>query len=99
MVITGTDTESVGVAYGGDLLTVVGDNQKDFEFDTSLFIPGRYTLHFKLYKVDVNGNAEYYDQCVGIKFNIEHTDDSLDLKHWFKDWGYAVLPCVEQVEE
>ncbi len=99
MVITGTDTESVGVAFGGDLVTVVGKNQKDFEFDTRIFIPGRYTLHFKLYKNDVNGNAEYYDQCVGIKFDIEHTENSLHLKHWFKDWGYAVLPCVEQVEE
>ncbi len=99
MVITGTDTESVGVAFCGDLKTIIGENQKDFMFDTKILIPGRYTMHLKLYKNDVNGNAEYYDQCIGIKFNIEHTDNSLHLKHWFKDWGYAVLPCVEQVED
>ncbi len=99
MVITGTDTEAVGVAFCGDLKTTIGENQKEFIFDTKYFIPGRYGMALKLYKDDENGNVEYYDQCSGIKFNIEHTDDSLHLKHWFKDWGYAVLPCVEQVEE
>jgi len=99
MVVSGTDTEAVGVAFGGDLHTRVGEHCKDFVFDTTTLIPGRYVLGFKLYKNDDNGNVEYFDQCIGIKFNIEHNDNSIHLKHWFKDWGYAVLPCVEQIEE
>lgn len=99
MVIAGTDMEAVGVAYGGDLTTSSGKGSKDFLFDTGKLIPGRYTMSFKLYDEDEDGNVSYFDQCIGIKFNIEHSDASVHLRHWFKDWGYAVLPCLEQIPE
>lgn len=99
MVITGTDMEAVGVAYGGALNTSLGEHSKDFIFNTDSLIPGRYTMHFKLYEDDEEGNVSYFDQCIGIKFYINHSDDSIHLKHWFKNWGYAVLPCLEQIPE
>ncbi len=99
MVITGTDMEAVGVAYGGSLNTSLGEHSKDFIFNTDSLIPGRYTMHFKLYEDDEEGNVSYFDQCIGIKFYINHSDDSIHLKHWFKNWGYAVLPCLEQIPE
>ena len=98
-VIATTDAESLGVTFIGELKCSVGDNYADFEVDTSFFAPGRYATYFKLYDIDEMGNGSYYDQCDGIKFNIEHSEKSLHLKHWFKDWGNSVIPCVEQVEE
>ena len=98
VVVSGSDTEGVGVIYVGDLNHTEGVNQTEFMFDTKYFMPGRYTLHFKLYDEDYVGNAAYYDQCTGIRFNIEHNDNDIHLKHWFKDWGNAVLPCIEQID-
>ncbi len=97
IIVSGSDTEGVGVIYAGDLQHSEGKNQTEFSFDTKYFMPGRYTLHFKLYDEDYVGNAAYYDQCTGIRFNVEHNDNDIHLKHWFKDWGNAVLPCVEQI--
>lgn len=97
IVVSGSDTEGVGVIYVGDIDHNSGDNKTDFIFDTKYLMPGRYTLHFKLYDEDYAGNAMYYDQCTGIKFYVEHTDWDIHLKHWFKDWGNAVLPCIERI--
>ncbi|MBQ8015274.1 MAG: hypothetical protein IJ264_03700, partial [Clostridia bacterium] len=97
IIVSGSDTEGVGVIYAGDLQHSEGKNQTEFLFDTKYFMPGRYTLHFKLYDEDYVGNAAYYDQCTGIRFNVEHNDKDIHLKHWFKDWGNAVLPCIEQI--
>lgn len=99
MVITGSDLESVGLVFGNELVQVKGENQSDFEFDTRYLIPGQYTMHFKLYDEDEMGNVVYYDQCKGIKFYIEHGENSMHLKHWFRDWGYAVLPCLKQMKD
>ena len=97
VVVFGSDTEGIGVIYAGDLPHTEGDNQTEFIFDTKYFMPGRYTLHFKLYDEDYIGNAGYYDQVTGIRFTVEHADGAIHLKHWFKDWGNAVLPCIEQI--
>ncbi len=97
IVITGSDENSVGVIYGGEIEHIAGINETYFSFDTKYLVPGRYALHFKLYDEDKAGNAAYYDQCKGIVFVIEHSDKSFHLKHWFKDWGNAVLPCIEKI--
>lgn len=97
IVVSGSDSEGVGVIYAGELKHKEGNNQTEFLFDTKYFMPGRYTLYFKLYDEDNVGNVVYYDQCTGIRFNVEHNDYDIHLKHWFKDWGNAVLPCIEQI--
>lgn len=99
IIVSGSDTEGVGVIYAGELSHKEGNNQTEFLFDTKYFMPGRYTLHFKLYDEDYIGNVVYYDQCTGIRFNVEHTENDTHLKHWFKNWGNAVLPCIEQIKE
>jgi lipopolysaccharide transport system ATP-binding protein len=98
IVVSGSDTEGVGVIYVGELYHGKGKNQTDFLFDTQYFMPGRYRLHFKLYDEDENGNVVYYDQCTGIRFTVDHADDAIYLRHWFKDWGNAVLPCVTKID-
>lgn len=97
IVITSTDGYAVGVIHCGELRHIEGMNESYFSFDTKYLVPGRYALHFKLYDEDQTGNAAYYDQCKGIVFVVEHSDSSIHLKHWFKDWGNAVLPCIEQI--
>lgn len=99
IVISGSDSEGVGVIYCGELLSAGKNNCSYFELDTKYFMPGRYRFHFKLYNDDDFGNVVYYDQVTGIRFNVEHSDDALHLKHWFKDWGNAVLPCITQITE
>lgn len=96
MVINGIDTTPVGVIFGGELPHNQGENQKDYMFDTSYLVPGRYTVDVILYDEDQAGNVMFYDRATALRFNVEHGEESVKLKHWFKDWGHAVLPCVEQ---
>ena len=93
------DKTAVGVMYGGKLNQKKGENFADFIFDTSFLFPGKYSVDLKLYNEDDIGNVVYYDQCRGMRFTVSHSDDSKHLKHWFADWGNAVLPCIKKIEE
>ena len=97
MIINGIDTTPVGVVFGGEQMQSEGVNCQDFEFDTSFLVPGDYTVDIILYDEDKNGNVMFYDRCSAMRFKIEHSNQSTMLKHWFKDWGNAVLPCVKQI--
>ena len=96
-VIFTADRTAVGVTYGGELKTMPGDNSADFEFDTSCLIPGRYIVDLKLYDEDDHGHVVYYDQCRGFTFSIVECEAAIHLRHWFNDWGNAVLPCFRQL--
>lgn len=97
MVINGIDTTPVGVIFGGELAHKEGVNSAEFEFDTSYLVPGKYTVDVILYDEDQSGSIMFYDRTTALRFNVEHGEKSLKLKHWFKDWGNAVLPCIEQI--
>ena len=97
MVINGIDTTPVGVIFGGDLSHNKGENSAEYEFDTSYFVPGKYTVDVILYDEDESGGVMFYDRCTVLRFTVEHSDKSVNLKHWFKDWGNAVLPCIEKI--
>lgn len=94
MVVNGIDTTPVGVIFGGELEHKEGLNQAEYIFDTSYLVPGRYTVDVILYDEDQAGNVMFYDRTTALRFNVEHGEQSVKLKHWFKDWGHAVLPCV-----
>ena len=91
------DRTAVGVMYGGEIKHSVGENYADFTFDTKYLVPGKYTVDLKLYDEDDVGHVVYYDQCRGMSFTVEHCKESVHLKHWFADWGNAVLPCIESL--
>ena len=95
MVINVIDMSPVGVVFCGELEHDESINTADFVFDTSYLVPGKYTADIILYDEDLSGNVMFYDRVNGIRFDVEHSDDSIKLKHWFKDWGHAVLPCVK----
>ncbi len=97
MVINGIDTTPVGVIFGGELKHGKGRNSAEFSFDTSYLVPGKYTVDIILYDEDELGNMMYHDRATSMRFSVEHGEKSLKLKHWFKDWGNAVLPCIEQI--
>lgn len=97
MVINGIDTTPVGVIFGGELEHKTGINSAEFSFDTSYLVPGKYTVDVILYDEDKSGSIMFYDRTTALRFNVEHGEKSLKLKHWFKDWGNAVLPCIEQI--
>lgn len=96
MVVNGIDTTPVGVIFGEELSHKEGINQADYTFDTSYLVPGRYTVDLILYDEDQSGNVMFYDRCTALRFSVEHGEQSVKLKHWFKDWGHGVLPCVEK---
>lgn len=98
MVINGIDATPVGVIFGGELKHVEGRNSAEFSFDTSYLVPGKYTVDIILYDEDASGNIMFYDRTTALRFTVEHGDKSLKLKHWFKDWGNAVLPCIEKID-
>ncbi len=97
MVINGIDTTPVGVVFGGELEHKAGENSADFEFDTSFLVLGKYTVDVILYDEDESGSVMFYDRCTALRFTVEHSENSVKLKHWFKDWGNAVLPCIEKI--
>ena len=98
LVVNGIDATPVGVVFCGELDHKQGENQKEFTFDTSYLVPGKYTVDVILYDNDEAGNVMFYDRTTALRFTIEHGDDSIKLKHWFKNWGNAVIPCVEQID-
>ncbi len=97
MVINGIDATPVGVILGGELTHAKGENSADFEFDTSFLVPGKYTVDVILYDEDESGSVMFYDRCTALRFTVEHGEKSINLKHWFKDWGNAVLPCIQKI--
>ena len=99
MVINGIDATPVGVIFGGELKQETGVNYAEFCFDTSYLVPGKYTVDVILYDEDSIGNIMFYDRSTSLRFTVEHSDESVKLKHWFKDWGNAVLPCIEKFDE
>lgn len=97
MVVNGIDATPVGVIFGGELKHGKGRNSAEFRFDTSYLVPGKYTVDVILYDEDKTGNIMFYDRTTALRFTVEHGEKSLKLKHWFKDWGNAVLPCIEKI--
>ncbi len=99
MLVTSIDTVPVGVVFGGELAHKKGMNSAEYLLDTSYFVPGKYTVDMILYDEDDAGNVIFYDRTTVLRFTVETSDESVKLKHWFKDWGNAVLPCITKVTE
>lgn len=99
MIVNGIDLTPVGVAFGGELSHQAGVNSAERVFDTSYLVPGHYTVDMILYDMDESGNVMFYDRATALRFEIVHGEESVKLKHWFKDWGNAVLPCIAKAEE
>lgn len=99
MIINGIDTTPVGVTFGGELIHKEGLNSAERLFDTSYLVPGHYTVDMIFYDEDDAGNVMFYDRATAMRFEIVHGEESIKLKHWFKDWGNAVLPCITKAEE
>lgn len=96
MIVNVIDTSPVGVIFGGDLEHREGINNADYIFDTSYLVPGHYTVDIILYDQDEAGNIMFYDRVTALRFEVEHGENSIDLRHWFKNWGNAVIPCVRK---
>lgn len=97
MIVNGIDTTPVGVIFGGELEHKEGLNEAEFMFDTSYLVPARYTVDVILYDEDQAGNVMFYDRATALRFSVEHGSESIKLKHWFKDWGNAVIPCIKSI--
>lgn len=98
LIINVIDTSPVGVVFCGELEHSSEKSRADFLFDTSYLVPGKYTVDIILYDEDSAGNVMFYDRVTGMRFSVEHSAESVKLKHWFKDWGYSVIPCVETID-
>ncbi len=99
LIINSIDASPVGVVFCGNLNHGKGENTAEFTFDTSHLVPGKYTVDVILYDNDEAGNVMFYDRTTALRFTVEHSDESVKLKHWFKDWGNAVIPCVEKISD
>lgn len=98
-VIQGMDFTPAGVSYVGELTHNDGINQTDFIFDTSFLVPDKYMVDFYLYDEDYNGNIVYHDCATAMRFELTENDKSSNLKHWSKNWGNAILPCIKKIQE
>ena len=94
-IINTLSTDPVGVTFGGELKHTKGKNETICDFDTSYLFPGKYTVDFILYDEDEEGHVGYHDLVTGLRFSLDHGEKGTKLRHWFSDWGYGVLPCIE----
>ena len=99
MIINGIDASPVALVLCGDMDLKIGENIRDFVFDTKYLVPDKYTVDVTLCEENIEGKGTYHDRCNALRFSVEHNKESEKFRHWFKAWGNAVLPCVEQVEE
>ena len=51
-----------------------------------------------LYDEAEAGNVKFYNGVTAMRFEIVHREEYVKLKHCFKDWGNAVLPCISKKE-
>ena len=96
MVVNGIETTPVGVIFGEELKHKTGINEAEYVFDTSYLVPGHYTVDMIFYDMDKSGNVVFYDRTTALRFEIIHGAESVKLKHWFKNWGNSVIPCIEK---
>ena len=92
LIVKGVDLTPVGVVLMDKLKNKEGENEAEIILNSTYLVPGRYSLEHIFYCEDLNGNVEYHDRCVFMRIEIIHSEESIALKHWFKDWGNAVLP-------
>lgn len=99
MIVNGIDATPVGVIFGGELQHSTGINSAERQFDTSYIVPGSYMVDMILYDMDEIGNVMFYDRVTAFRFEVTHGLESTMLRHWFKDWGNAVIPCVSKIDD
>lgn len=98
LLIKAIDETPIGVIYCGDVHQQTGENTAEYLFDTSYLFPGKYSADVILYDEDELGGVMQYDRCTAMRFEIIQSLDALNLKHWFRSFGYTVLPCVSNAE-
>ena len=94
LIINAIDRTPVGAIFCGPISQVEGENECDYFFDTSFLFPGKYTADLVFYDEDESGSVFQYDRAPALRFEVIHSSKSNNLKHWFRSWGYSVLPCV-----
>lgn len=98
LLIKAIDETPIGVIYCGDVHQQTGENTAEYLFDTSYLFPGKYLADVILYDEDELGGVMQYDRCTAMRFEIIQSLDALNLKHWFRNFGYTVLPCISNAE-
>lgn len=96
LIINAIDITPVGAIFCGPVSQVEGENKCDYYFDTSFLFPGKYTADLVFYDEDESGSVFQYDRAPALRFEVIHSSKSNNLKHWFRSWGYSVLPCVKR---
>ena len=96
LIINAIDRTPVGAIFCGPVSQVEGENKCDYYFDTSFLFPGKYTADLVFYDEDESGSVFQYDRAPALRFEVIHSSKSNNLKHWFRSWGYSVLPCVKR---
>ena len=90
---------NTGFAFAGKLEYQLGINHQDFEFDSSVLVPGNYNISFKLYSEDNVGNSINVDEVQVLLVHITHSDNSVHLRQWFSNWGRVIMPDMKQIDE
>lgn len=98
LLIKAIDETPIGVIYCGDVHQQTGENTAEYLFDTSYLFPGKYSADVILYDEDELGGVMQYDRCTAMRFEIIQSLDAMNLKHWFRSFGYTVLPCVSNAD-
>ncbi len=95
-IISSVDTTPIGVMFADEINYNIGNNNVCLILNTSLLIIGKYSVDLILYDDDASGNIVFHDYCTAFSFSIiENSEIPKNLKKWYPNWGYSILPKLE----
>lgn len=98
MFIVSARAGKMGVALLGELNQIKGINERILEIDTRYLVPGKYSVNFSVYSIDQEGGVETHDYITSLHFSVVHSEESLHLQEWYKEWGSVVIPYARFVD-
>ena len=88
---------AVGISFSEPFSALEGENERDFTFDISYLLPGKYCLELLIVEIDEDGNQVKHDVTNRevVIFEIEVTDEKRVFRKAKACWGFVELPSAK----
>lgn len=89
---------AVGISFSEPFKAPEGENERDFTFDISKLLPGKYCLELLMVEIDEEGNQVKHDVTNRevIIFEVELTEDKQVFRKAKACWGFVELPSAKE---
>ena len=89
---------AVGISFSEPFTAQEGENKKNFTFDISRLLPGKYCLELLMVDIDDAGNQVKHDVTNRevIIFEVDVTEDKQVFRKAKACWGFVELPSAKE---